>query len=345
MKKTDSTLVSTITTDFAVLDIQWTPHPGKLGGEVLAVATSTGLLAFYRLHASSTHGQQQQLILSCVKRICEPTILVLSLTWHPFRAHALGLTLSDGRVLLCESTCNTAAAAASEGSSSSSSNAIASDLWSQDAVITTHEIQQHELEAWTLAFMPPTRHEKESVKVLSGGDDIVLQCSSDDPPAAPQIPLWKDRKLHSAGITAILPLSNTLVVTGSYDDHIRLLHLPAVGRKQTLASLCLGGGVWRLKLLSSTIARGSSGGEPTAGIGIFGVPNDHVQQHNPTNKNKHDCHMGLQADEDADAKQEEEVSALRQSRTTTTTRSVPLILRSFLRFLPSFLASLPYSPS
>ncbi|KXT01333.1 hypothetical protein AC578_2710 [Pseudocercospora eumusae] len=227
LEQDNITRVSTITTDFAILDIQWSLHADKVGDTLLAVATSTGLLAFYRLDAA-----RQELVLSCVKRICDSTILVLSLTWHPFRPHVLGLTLSNGNVLLCE--CN------------SSSSSTEDQLWSQDAVITTHGIQQHELEAWTMAFTTQT------ALTLSGGDDILLQCSQiqDEGEDMHIEALWKDRKLHEAGVTAILPLSDTLVVTGSYDDHIRVLSLPSVGRRQTLASLYLGGGVWRLKVLA-----------------------------------------------------------------------------------------------
>lgn len=114
------------------------------------------------------------------------------------------------------------------------------------------DIHKHELEAWTLAFAP------KSTSVLSGGDDIVLQCSQindlRDPPR-----LWQDRKIHEAGVTAILPISETLVVTGSYDDHIRLLLTPAIGRRQILASLNLGGGVWRLKLLEGAVDEVTAG--------------------------------------------------------------------------------------
>ena len=61
-----------------------------------------------------------------------------------------------------------------------------------------------------------------------------------------------DRRIHLAGVTAILPLSESLLLTGSYDDHVRLLEIPSSsqrGRVTELASLNLEGGVWRLKLL------------------------------------------------------------------------------------------------
>lgn len=138
------------------------------------------------------------------------------------------MTLSDGSVQLCES--------------SASGSGVAAEPWSQSAVIRTREIHRHSLEAWTCAFT------SDAEALLSGGDDSVLQYSSINQDEAVQ--LWADRKLHEAGVTAILPLWDTLVITGSYDDHIRLLNLPQIGRRKCLAELNLGGGVWRLKILS-----------------------------------------------------------------------------------------------
>lgn len=191
------------------------------------------MLAFYRLLPSESSGSRQRLSLVCVKQICDPTTLVLSLAWHPLQAHVLGVTLSDGRVCLCDNTAE-------------------NGIWDQDADLQLSEIHTHELEAWTLAFA------SESTKILSGGDDIVLQSSQINDPLNPSR-VWQDRKAHEAGVTAILPLSDVLVVTGSYDDHIRLLFTPVVGRRQTLASLNLGGGVWRLKLLKGSVSKSPTG--------------------------------------------------------------------------------------
>lgn len=66
-------------------------------------------------------------------------------------------------------------------------------------------------------------------------------------------------RFHTAGVTAILPLreSNStdgsgskIVVTGSYDEYIRVYkHSPIPREREVLAELCLEGGVWRLRLL------------------------------------------------------------------------------------------------
>lgn len=175
------------------------------------------------------------------------------------------------------------------GSGSTEEDDTAAGLWSQDAAVSLQDVHEHELEAWIMNFTP------ESLNVLSGGDDMVLQCShvaddddddddGDDESEAEEEEeqkenevedeqhvqktnknkttlLWQNRKLHHAGITAILPLSETLIITGSYDDHIRLLQLPKIPgdtRPKLLAELNLGGGVWRLKLLTTGRASSSS---------------------------------------------------------------------------------------
>ncbi|KAL4740069.1 hypothetical protein BDV11DRAFT_204544 [Aspergillus similis] len=66
---------------------------------------------------------------------------------------------------------------------------------------------------------------------------------------------------HTAGVTSILPLpiplSHTaakgepLLLTGSYDEHLRVYHACRGGRGEVLAEMGLGGGVWRLQLLST----------------------------------------------------------------------------------------------
>lgn len=278
----NSTEIQSLATDFAILDIQWTPHSELVGGDLLAVATSTGILAFYRLQQQQ---EQHKLVLSHVQHITDDdTTLVLSLTWHPVRPGVLGLTLSDGRVCMCTSM----GTSSGSGSGSTEEDDTAAGLWSQDAAVSLQDVHEHELEAWMMTFTP------ESLNVLSGGDDMVLQCShvaedddddddDDDESEAEEEEqkedqvedeqhiqktnknktnlLWQNRKLHHAGITAILPLSETLVITGSYDDHIRLLQLPKIPgdtRPKLLAELNLGGGVWRLKLLTTGRASSSS---------------------------------------------------------------------------------------
>jgi len=97
-------------------------------------------------------------------------------------------------------------------------------------------------------------------KWLSGGDDAVLACgtvpnlhsisieaSLEETTEASLI--WKNRRIHFAGVTAILPLDERVALSGSYDDHLRLVTLEKPPRVR--AEVNLDGGVWRLKLLKT----------------------------------------------------------------------------------------------
>jgi diphthamide biosynthesis protein 7 len=112
-------------------------------------------------------------------------------------------------------------------------------------------VSKHELEAWTMNF------DILGAKCLSGGDDAALVCNllsglpeSERVDDVQPVLAWKNRRVHSAGVTAILPISQDMILTGSYDDHLRLISLSKP--PQVLKELNLGGGVWRLKLLSSS---------------------------------------------------------------------------------------------
>ena len=184
------------------------------------MAASTGLIAIYRLDATK---QATGLTFLCQHIIAKPSILVLSIAWHPSNSNIVGFTLSNGTVGIAK---------AKEGND-----------WTKDTAVEITELHRHELEAWTLTF---TR--EEPTQVISGGDDSILQCSSFGD-TGNMAPLWKTRKLHEAGVTAILPLTSNLLLTGSYDDRIRLISHQSNGRPQRLLDCSLGGGVWRLKLL------------------------------------------------------------------------------------------------
>lgn len=219
-----------------MLDLQWDPHANQ-GEESLAVATSTGDVGFYAV----SQGKGLLELEHVRTLVVDADALVLSVLWHPMRRHVLGVTLSDGRVLLLQRHDGNA-------------------LWSAESegdALQTKEVHTHDLEAWICSFLPSSSPsvpdpEEDSI-VLSGGDDISLRCTHLTTQNSSPSPLWQDRKLHQAGITCLLPLplpdTSNLVISGSYDDHIRLLSLPPVGRKRVLAELDLGGGVWRLKIL------------------------------------------------------------------------------------------------
>lgn len=150
-------------------------------------------------------------------------------------------------------------------------------------------IHKHDLEAWTVATVDLDTHPGVDTRlILSGGDDSAL-VSSSITPASPQwppyqpadsngdgfnaMPLWRDRRNHTAGVVSILPLTPPPIpdmppttkaeksskqhrpiplLTGSYDENIRLFEIdPKIYRATPKTDLGLGGGVWRLQLLDT----------------------------------------------------------------------------------------------
>ncbi|KAF2873834.1 WD40-repeat-containing domain protein [Massariosphaeria phaeospora] len=229
-----SKIIHTLSTPSAILDIHFTPKAPP--NSVFGVATSTGAIGIYDLKQfvklENSDAPPEVTHLRTVQFFPEDT-LVTAFSWHP-KGTLVGMTLSTGQVCLGDIDLNNPLDSA--------------PCW---------DMTPHELEAWTLAFSP------DGTGLYSGGDDSVLRFTElpeisalnheeidvETPSAS-----WTDKKIHGAGVTAILPLTaseeGVLVLTGSYDDHIRLIYVPIAGRRKILAELNIGGGVWRLKCLN-----------------------------------------------------------------------------------------------
>jgi hypothetical protein len=115
---------------------------------------------------------------------------------------------------------------------------------------------------------------KGSTSILTGGDDSKIRHVSILHPVPNRVGTHLEAIVNTAayrtvfqhhdyGVTAILPLPSPdelsdippLILTGSYDDHVKLLGRENFPKKTTgfpkvLSELDLGGGVWKLKLIS-----------------------------------------------------------------------------------------------
>jgi diphthamide biosynthesis protein 7 len=224
-------LIYTLPTDFAILDLHFSPwKTSPVPENLIATANSTGSLAFLQLLLEGENTPRVEQKPVC--QLWDKTILVLSFSFHPSIDTLIGATLSTGEVVLCQI-----------------------DLAKRE-ITSFLTVASHSLEAWTLSFgnLPED--------LFSGGDDAVLQkIAMRDMPSAHaasvgnleefDIPpaLWQNRKIHGAGVTAIMPLTSDYYVTGSYDDNIRIIKVE--NRPVCLVEHNLGGGVWRLKSIPS----------------------------------------------------------------------------------------------
>ncbi|KAF9873605.1 WD-40 repeat-containing protein [Colletotrichum karsti] len=242
--------VQTISHPSAILDLHFCPVSSRQ--DVLAVVSSTGTLSVFKL--DPTTDSEKPLKHLATSRIPETPegALFLSGVWSPSDPASLAITTSTGEVRVVQLD---------------ESWKIVDD--GAEAIIT------HSLEAWTVAFSP---HEEDkgqadstsSFVVYSGGDDSALRyasCTKDKAgnhetisTVTTQYPPLNIRD-HGAGVTAILPVpirladGSMIVVTGSYDDTIRVLSVQhphetyGIRKFKRLADENLGGGVWRLKLI------------------------------------------------------------------------------------------------
>lgn len=251
------THVQTMPQPSALLDLRFNPHEGRR--DMCAAVSSTATLALFRL-APSKEQPLEHLntmdIAAMSSGEIEPSpgeeILFTSFGWHPSQADLMAVTTSTGHVYLVH-------LATSEGN------------WSLNA----EPLITHTLEAWCVVISPSLDFTKRSgearesgnysFRMYSGGDDSMLRhrtCVwSED--SFTQSPPACELRGHDAGVTAILPLfveedGHELVVTGSYDENIRLFSFPPFGRPRKLAESGLGGGVWRLNLVDlDTVANQS----------------------------------------------------------------------------------------
>jgi diphthamide biosynthesis protein 7 len=225
----------------AVLDLHFSPHQP----EFLAVATADGNVDIWKLDLRTSkflvHWQHVPVL--------DSSQLTLSLAWHPSpkKPTTLAVSFSSGTVAII-------------------------DYKHTPTIIKT--LAAHSLEAWTVAWAPgDSTPNPDNFYLHSGGDDSVLSSFSadeleyhpaedeDDPELEVEIEALKpncDRKNHSAGVTAILPLDphkvheTQILLTGSYDEHVRVLVRkdPKISWRSVAEARIKGGGVWRLKLLA-----------------------------------------------------------------------------------------------
>lgn len=213
------------------------------------VATSIGTVDVYRLELSASDQGPLRLLRSV--RVCDSTILVLSLAFRPSTTSdehpvdTVGFSLSDGR--------------------------IGQVVYSTSAATAPHTalLQAHSLEAWVVAWSSPTVSTTQHL--YSGGDDMGL-CKHRAPligreendarriaNSLTSQPMICDVKTHGAGVTAIMWVYNTdtedILITGSYDEYLRVVMF-SKGRQRAkvLAEERLHGGVWKLTSMGPEVS-------------------------------------------------------------------------------------------
>ncbi|KAF1810922.1 hypothetical protein P152DRAFT_483620 [Eremomyces bilateralis CBS 781.70] len=231
----------------SVLDLHFQESSNRVEGSdpILVAALSTGSLVSYKLRQTTKSSTETRFQEQTFHQVAPPTILVTAFQFHT-DPNIICAALSTGEIILCVLDLSSPAI-------SPESEPRSVDYRDTEKLMT---ICNHDLEAW---YVVPSI---DGISVLSGGDDAtfrVSDCSgflaahSDGDKFSVGAPVQRvDRRIHQAGVTVIYPLSKSIMLTGSYDDHIRAVSVPSVGRPTVLTELDLGGGVWRLQELSRT---------------------------------------------------------------------------------------------
>lgn len=233
------------------------------------MVSSTGSLDVFRFLGPSA-GPNKLAVLQAIRIPgLGDDVLFLSFAWHPTIPNVVAVTTSQGEVHI-----------------------LKLGLDNEPLLNPNGPIVTHTLEAWCVAICPgvPTTSlgqvadTSAPFTLFSGADDSSLDyvtCDIGDGGAGTggasftiDTPFKPEAVSgHEAGVTAILPLSlrrneqdPDLVVTGSYDDHIRVYSIMPLhktgGYKQArlMTDADLGGGVWRLRLIAVDDGDGDAGG-------------------------------------------------------------------------------------
>ena len=280
-----------LNTSFGILDLKVVPESdlttsftgqGASDRELFAAATSAGFISLFTVHYRPPAIIQDEiqywesLSYFCSLWVDDANEIITQICWSSTQDGKVAFTTASGAVKVLQLPQPNKTTLPETGSGAWTRLSIDSDgVWTYDLRSHVQEVHVHSLEAWACAITSPST-------IVSGGDDACLAWNSipnksviDTSSSVPIV----DRRIHQAGVTAVLPVHRDsddpqwpqplFLITGSYDDHIRILTVPNAEtgqlRPRVLAEANLGGGVWRLKLLSLRVPGTINGEEKPDG--------------------------------------------------------------------------------
>ncbi|CAH9072133.1 unnamed protein product [Cuscuta europaea] len=202
-----------------IFDIRWSPDGGN-SSPLLAQADADGFVRVHRLECSSGGSEVQGNYLEEIAHDHVSSSMCLSVDWNPLGT-SITVGLSDGSISI---------------------------LSLHESQLKTQEWTAHDFEVWTTSF---DIHQPQLV--YSGSDDCKF-CCWDLRHDTSKSPIFKNIKTHTMGICCITknPNDPNALLTGSYDEHLRIWDVRSMSRPICQRSISLGGGVWRIKFHPTT---------------------------------------------------------------------------------------------
>ncbi|XP_043813434.1 diphthine methyltransferase homolog isoform X2 [Manihot esculenta] len=196
-----------------IFDIKWNPVGGAVDRPMLAQADADGCLRIHDLECSSDGEKGGVLREISGEKISSS--MCLCLDWNP-SATSISVGLSNGSVSIVS--------------------------FSESQLDVSQEWKAHDFELWATSF---DMHQPQLV--YTGSDDCKFSCWDlrDSPPNM----AFQNSKAHKMGVCCIAkcPSNPNTLVTGSYDEYLRLWDVRSISKPVNETSIHLGGGVWRVK--------------------------------------------------------------------------------------------------
>ncbi|KAL3623938.1 hypothetical protein CASFOL_032754 [Castilleja foliolosa] len=201
-----------------IFDIKWSPgHLQSPDKPLLAQADADGCVKIYRLQCSDSDGSE--ISGTSLNEVTGQTIsssMCLCIDWNQ-SATSLAVGLSSGSVSIVS--------------------------LHEAQLETLHEWKAHDFELWAASF-----DIQQPMLVYTGSDDCKFSCWDlrDDPS---NNSVFQNTKAHKMGICCIAksPFDPNTLLTGSYDEYLRVWDVRSSSKPVSESSICLGGGVWRIK--------------------------------------------------------------------------------------------------
>ncbi|KAF6262815.1 WD40-repeat-containing domain protein [Scenedesmus sp. NREL 46B-D3] len=255
-----------------IFDLQWVSVPAVSAAPSIGLALADGTLRLVTVssgaqHAAQEQQQQQHAKVDCVlpqdEQQMQPTAAAVLQEACSCQAVTSGMALAldwswqQQKQQQQQDPQQQQQQQQILGAVSSSAGTISIVQVAEAGLQKVAEWRAHELEAWMAHWDRHQRH-----VLYSGADDCTFKgwdtrtpCSSSsssstaDEAAPQQAPTFSNRRAHGAGVCCISshPRRPQLLVTGSYDEAVRLWDVRMATRPVETCQVPTGGGVWRLK--------------------------------------------------------------------------------------------------